>query len=419
MSGRSGKFAIGQSFTSGEKPSWAKPAIGLMLGGTQSTYEAESKLKLNQWNHLAVVFVPKQGWTTYLNGFNIGTAPDNGFRAMGELSVGRVNEEAKDSQFYGMVDDVAVFETALSARDINRYAAMKALSGTEAGLKWGWRFNAGDEVMNAQSKPPFIEGNAKKVIVSADRNPKDVNSMPAPVQALKYDLPFPYEAEYYVVQGNSGNSHHWGHWAFTWDFIYAGDRSDSQVVRAASGNFQATDILNKRKGPGQPLVSIAAGTVMHANWEVTEGDGNKVPNATIVRHGPGEYSAYYHLRKDSFPAQFPWPSPKQPFSVGESVFAAMDAGAIPDTYPKIAAHKPIGTLGGTGMEACKDCYHLHFGMLDQLDLNSYGKRITRPVHFAEFETSLDRISWKNASGIPEANTYVRRKMAPGGRPARP
>jgi hypothetical protein len=404
------RFAIGQSLITNKDPSWAKPAVGLFIGATETTFDAETKLLLNQWNHLAVVFVPTQGWTVYLNGAKIGSAPDNGFRAKGELSIGRINENAKSSQFYGLIDDVAVFDVALSARDIAHHAALKALVGTEAGLKWGWRFNGNAETMNAQSKPPVIEGNARKVPVSVERNPNDLKNMPAPVQVAKYTLPFPEDAEYYVVQGNCGNGHHWGNYAFTWDFIYAGSRNDSLPLRQANGNVGATEKFNILKGQGQTIVAIADGTVVHANWEFVEGDGSKVPNATIVRHGPAEYSAYYHLQKGSFPAQFPWASPKQPFTTSLAAFGAIDAGTLPASYPKVSAHKPVGGEGGTGMEACPNCYHLHFGVLDQLDLFHYNSRISRPIHFLPFESSSDRITWKTVSGVPEAKTFIRRKL---------
>ena len=149
---------------------------------------------------------------------------------------------------------------------------------------------------------------------------------------------------------------------------------------------------------------------MHANWNFVEGDGSKIPNSTIIRHAPGEYSAYFHLKQDSFSLLFPWVSPKQPFTIGPVAFAAVDGGTIPATYPKVNAGQKVGSIGGTGMEGCKDCYHLHFGVLDQHDLiGIFNDRITRPIHFAPFESSPDRINWTTMSGIPAEGTFVRRK----------
>ncbi|MEO6391144.1 MAG: LamG-like jellyroll fold domain-containing protein [Pyrinomonadaceae bacterium] len=407
-----GDFAVGQWLVTKDtkdSPSWAKPAVGLIVGSTLEKYVAEGSLRINEWNHLAVVFVPAKGWTVYLNGVPMGTIPDSGFRASGEISIGRIAQSDKLSQFYGLIDDVAVFDQALTPVEVKSYAALTSLTGSEAGLKWGWSFDSPNEVMNAQSQVPVIEGNAVNVQVSPTRSPSDQYEMPVPVQSVAYELPIPYEAEYYVVQGNSGNSHHWDRFAFTWDLIYAGQRIDPLNLRTASGNFRATDLLNKRLGQGQPLVSIADGTAVHANWNFVEGDGSEVPNATIIRHGPSEYSVYYHLMKDTFPALFPWPSPKQPFTVTASDFAAIDNGTIPVTYPKVTAGQKVGGLGGTGMKECKECYHLHFGVLDQPDLRFFGDRISRPIHFKSFEFSTDRINWRTMSGVPQEGTFIRRK----------
>lgn len=410
--GSSGDFAFGQWLVTKDvtgEASWAKPAVGLIVGSEQKQYVADGSLQINKWNHLAVVFKPRSGWTIYLNGVSIGTVPDSGFRASGEISMGRIAQSDKLSQFYGLIDDVAVFDKALTATEVQSYAALKSLTGSEAGLKWGWDFDTASGVMNTQSQTPVVEGNAIKVKVSATRSPVDQRAMPDPVQAVAYRLPFPYEAEYYVVQGNSGNSHHWGPFAFTWDFIYAGKRTDTLSVRKANGNFSATDLLNKQQGQGKPLVSIAPGTAVHANWNFVEGDGSKVPNSTIVRHAQDEYSAYYHLKKNSFPDLFPWPSPKQSFTITTSQFAAINGGTIPTTYPQVTAGQQLGGLGGTGMEDCTDCYHLHFGVLDQPDLSTFVDRVTRPIHFETFEWSTDRINWKLLTGIPKEGTFVRRK----------
>lgn len=407
LRGQNGDFAIGQWIVTSESPTQATPALGMIVGGTQKQFAAAKTLRIGEWNYLAVVFKPSQGWTAYLNGVEMGSVPVSEFRAKGELSAGRISPNDKASQFYGMIDDVAVFDTALSPARIKFYGELNSFKGTEPGLKWGWRFDAGGDGMNQQSKTPVIEGNALKIKVSASRSPSDATKMPNPVQTATYQLPFPVNAEYYVVQGNSGNSHHWGPWAFTWDFIYAGKRSDPLSVRKANGNFTATDAINKKDGPGQPLTSIARGRVVHANWKFIEGDGSKIPNATIVRHAPGEYSAYFHMQQNSFPSLFPWT--KQAFTIKPADFAAIDGGSVPPIYPAIDGGQPVGGLGGTGMEKCTVCFHLHFGVLDQPDLiGIFNDRITRPIHFAAFESSPDRINWTVTSGIPKEGTFVRR-----------
>jgi hypothetical protein len=404
--GSSGDFAVGQWMVSSENPTNAVPALGLIVGSTQKQFAAQRLLRINEWNYLAVVFKPSTGWQAFLNGVAMGSIRDSGFRAKGELSAGRIAQSDKLSQFYGLIDDVAVFDTALTASQIKTFGELKSFTGSEAELEWGWRFDVGSDVMTTQSQSPVVEGNAVKVGVSFNRSPNDALKMPAPVQAQTYILPFPVDAEYYVVQGNSGNTHHWGPFAFTWDFIYAGKRSDSLEVRKKNGNRQATEAFNKLNGPGQPLTSIADGSVVHANWKFVEGDGSAIPNATIVRHAPGEYSAYFHLQKDSFKTLFPWS--RAEFTIAPSNFLALDNGTIP--APAVGAGKKIGGLGGTGMKLCTDCFHLHFGVLDQPDLiGIFNDRISRPIHFAAFETSIDRINWFTMSGIPAEGTFVRRK----------
>jgi len=75
-----------------------------------------------------------------------------------------------------------------------------------------------------------------------------------------------------------------------------------------------------------------------------------------------------------------------------------------------ARASPWASLGGTGMKGWKNCYHLHFGVLDQPDvIGVFNDRITRPIHFSQFESSPDRIKWTTMSGLPLEGTFVRRK----------
>lgn len=392
-----------------------EPAISLWVDRTETIQRVSTTLpglKMGQWNHVAVVFKNGLGWKVLLNGINVIDVADGGFRPYGKMTIGNASTYNKFTQFYGLIDDVAVFTTALSGsvlttlQNTNRLTAM-------SGMKYGWTFDA-TPTLTAESNVPTLGSNAVWVGVSDDRHPLDIGAVPKPIQSATFRLPIPVEYEAFVVKGNSSD-HHSGPWAWTWDFLYAGKRSDSTTTR------QNTDpwAVNLASGKGRKLVAAADGEVVQANWNFVEGDGSTIPNSVQIRHAPGEYSSYYHFTKNSFKDLFPWSG--SAIRLAPADFATVDSsplGSSPTIYPLVSNAEAIGAEGGTGMlksdgTPCFDCFHLHYGVLDQPDIAAdYGDRITKPTEFVDYEYSYDRLTWYAGAGVPQVGTYVRRMPEP-------
>src|SRR6266581_3016865 len=99
------------------------------LGGNQQTLDLPNPLLAGVWYHLTLVSTGGS-YTFYLDGNQIcqassvsaGNSPPNGTLRLGRLTVG-ATDNGHEAQFYGFVDDVAVFKAALSASQIPALAA--------------------------------------------------------------------------------------------------------------------------------------------------------------------------------------------------------------------------------------------------------------------------------------------------------
>ncbi len=384
-----------------------KPAISLWVDRTETKHYVTALkpgLRIGQWNHVAVVFKNGIGWQVFLNGINVISVADGGFRPYGKMTIGNASTYSKLTQFYGLIDDVAVFTKALTGDALKDLKDTPRLPANMLAMKYGWSFDA-TPTLTAESSTPTYSINAVSVGISDNRIPQDIGRMPKPIQSATYRLPIPDEYEFYVVMGNS-SGHHSDKWAWTWDFIYAGKRSDSTATRQASDPVA----LNRSSGKGRKLVAAADGEIVQANWNFWEGDGQDVPNSVEIRHASGEYSSYYHFTMNSFRDMFPWAG--NAIRLPPANFEAVDSsplGASPTVYPLVSEGDAIGGEGGTGMKLCTDCFHLHYGVLDQPDIAAdYPDRITKPTEFVDYEYSYDRLSWLPGTGVPAEGTYVRR-----------
>jgi murein DD-endopeptidase MepM/ murein hydrolase activator NlpD len=356
------------------------------VGGTVVTFNAPV-LPGSQWQHVALVR-QSGNITVYLNGtrlcapaplpcaFAPGATPPNGTLRIGRLANGGTVAGA-ETQFYGFIDDVAVFRRALSAAEVAALAAGPRLTGSESGLHAGYTFDDRTPtggLLPAALRRPVTFGTltpgpvmpsapAFRSIISEMRDSAfDSRLLPPPIQQIAMILPFPPGEIWEVGQGWEGAISHNGRAAFAWDFnIPAPGVTQGKPIFAAAGGAVA-ELMNDRDccGCGGPANNVA------------------------VRHAPDELGVYLHFTKGSVAVML---------------------------NQMIAAGTKLATAGDSGNTACGS-YHLHFA-LHNLPESQAGVLVTIPGAFSDYEVSTDRgATWERiARGVPKQGEWVRRPGA--------
>jgi len=98
---------------------------------TDGTYDANNRidiapLALNEWRHVVAVFDAGSAMRIYTNGVEAASkttgVPATGiFQSKSPLWIGTFANDADGNQFYGIIDEVAVYNKALSAPDVLRH----------------------------------------------------------------------------------------------------------------------------------------------------------------------------------------------------------------------------------------------------------------------------------------------------------
>jgi murein DD-endopeptidase MepM/ murein hydrolase activator NlpD len=351
------------------------------VGGTTQTLDLPNPLLAGVWYHLALVRTGGS-YTFYLDGSQICTActviaggsPPNGTLRLARLANG-ATDNSHESQFYGFVDDVAVFNTALTGSQIQAVAAAPRLTGSEPNLHAGYTFDAttpgGGALPAALSRPvsfqtltagPQIPGPpAYATVVSEQRDSvADAALLPPPFQQTTMRLPFPVGEAWQVIQGwdDPAGSHH-GPASFAWDFILAGHpQSDTN---------------------GKPIYAAGPGTVVETRNDRDSCSGYPA-SYVMIQQAPSEIGAYLHFIKGSVAV------------VKDQV---VSGGAF------------LANAGDTGNTSC-GAYHLHFA-LHTLPESQAGVLVTFPGAFSNYEVSTDGGStWQAvARGVPKNGEWVR------------
>ena len=228
------------------------------------------------WHHVAVV---RNGptCTVYVDGASKGTltiASSN--HPSGTIRLGRSDEIHE--QFYGLLDDVAVFTAAMPAADVATLAAAKTLTGKEPHLHAGFVF--GDGVAGglpaALSRPVAYVPGARNVAVSNNRD-SAADRKQLPLSLVSHmRLPFAQGQIANVVQAFADETiSHSGYAAFCYDFTFPSEDINGYVFRASS--------------PGR---------VAHV-WEGGPNTNQGPSNFVTVQQGGGEFCDYLHLQQDS------------------------------------------------------------------------------------------------------------------------
>jgi murein DD-endopeptidase MepM/ murein hydrolase activator NlpD len=312
------------------------------------------------------------------DGFGGCALPMQGGQGTGVLRMGRPGASpisgSSESQYFGFLDDVAVFDSALSESDVEALSSAHRLEGSEASLLAGWTFDdvtpSGGALPAKLSRPvSWRVGTSTSsttssfphsaIVTQARENATDASLLPFPHHSSKLTLPFPKGEAWVVGQGweNTGVSHS-GRAAFCWDFSLAG-----QPASATNG---------------KPFYAAAGGEVV----EVHDGESCGVwpSNYVMIEQAPDEVGAYLHAVLGSL---------------------AVSQGQVIATGTKLA------NTGDTGNAPCGG-FHLHFS-LHNLPESQAGMLVTIPAAFSNYEVSTDGGgSWTAvAIGVPAQGDWVR------------
>ncbi len=276
-------------------------------------------------------------------------------------------------QFYGLVDDVAVFSRVLSASEIQTLAGKARVDGTEPGLLAAWTFDSAtpwggalpDKLDRFVGFYSAIQGLVPcgRTLVSLARDSSiDKAFLPTSFHFTDYVLPFAEGEVWRVSQGYGGRASHNGLVAFSLDFDYVKDSFDKRVYAAAGGEVAE---VNSGQGCGDAYL----------RWRTT----------------PGELLMYMHLANDSS-------------------WQAGDAVAQGDEIYTLGKYDPDGSAEDY---ACDEAYaHLHLESADvryrsdgsQEHYNSF------PIAFRDYEVSDNPDGpWTFvARGTPRENQWVKK-----------
>ncbi len=382
----------------------------LVMVGAQSQTYASPLLVAGTWLHVAVV---RSGnvFKLYLNGTHL--TPDitvnSGDSSLpggtSTLRLGRRTDNMLvskwEAQYYGFIDDVAVFTKALTKQEIDAVIGETdgRLHGDESGLLAAWIFDStlpSGAALPAKLKRPLtfnsVPANkrADATALSAKRDSAfDAKLLPLPYMEVEWTLPFTTGQVWNVLWGNdSGASTHNGTSAFSWDFQLAGDQTPGKPANA--------------NGPscGEPLNAVAAGTVFDLN-DAGGGAllGNQPPidgrDFLQLEMVAGEIATYMHTLTGSI------------------------ADALATVTPPVVVGKGV-PVAKVGTRTANNC-HLHIasqsGNLNAILSPKTANPVTFPVCFSRYEACDvqdgadpdDEQKWYFVErGVPLEGQYVRR-----------
>ena len=285
------------------------------------------KLKRNTWYHVAVVRKGKK-FTMFLDGTAMSKSITSDIKAPARatLRLGRSGAwsqiyEKRPAQFYGLMDDVAVFTKALSAGEIADLIKQKTITGDEKNLLAAWVFSKTQETSEKLKRKFALSGAATRVDESKERNNKtDAESQPLPGTEFQFELPFKKNQLIFVGQSpySIGGSHT-GSSNFPFDF--------TPVEIDPTGDA----VKSRKKIPGIPFTAVSDGKVVLLDGTHPSGKVDGTNTMFIsVDDMPGFYWKHLHWEKDS-----------ETVKVGD----------------KVKAGDVLANAGDTGVD--KGNFHLH------------------------------------------------------------
>ncbi len=333
-----------------QAPPARKPSFITQVGDERQDYPIE--LSGNVWHYVAVVRKATK-FRTYFDTqelkprINIPTHLPKGKVVIGRFDIW---------QFYGLIDDLVVFNRALDEDEILKLTINPIPKSSATSLRAAWNFPTSvSPGLPAKFRRPIkLNGAAELVGVSSNQSSLDSKLFGPPSLQFTPHLPFPTGEIWSVGQGfDDRNGSHWGPAAFCLD-------------------------LNRVDGAtrGSPLYAVAPGKVLDV---VESSPSGPLPkgvsgNYVYVEHAPGENSLYAHILQNSAAV-----------SIGDEVVTGQHLGATGDTGAP-----------GTGND------HLHFD-------TSFVFAHTIPSAFKDYEASTDGgKTWRHVSwGTPKKGELIR------------
>ena len=315
------------------------------------------------------------------------------------------------AQFYGLMDDVAAFNRAMSDSAVNHLAQHPHAVSGETGLVGLYQFNYNPAaISNAVAHNVTFSGAAfpRHVSESGD-SAKDAAKMLTPQHKTVFHLPFKRGLAFAVMWGNEIDSHTGGGSAFSWDFQRVGNNIDVQ-----------------KESDGQPLAAVAAGRVVRAfdGGDAALTPAEKTPkgnltdgyNVLLLEHRSGEQSLYLHVKTGSIAEAFahagylfsPVPPPNDGHYADNATWLETSIGTF-----DVSQGLWLTRIGNRTTPGDAANFHLHFSsMFDGVAPLFTGglTNFTYPLAFSDYEVSDDLgHTWRSVKrGIPKNGQWVRR-----------
>jgi murein DD-endopeptidase MepM/ murein hydrolase activator NlpD len=280
-------------------------------------------------------------------------------------------QDWREGQFFGLIDDVAVFRKALSKAEIQSIIRNQTrLTGSEAGLYAGWTF---DGVYGAATKlgrpvtfeslTPTLNPSYRVEVTAIRASGADAAKLPAPFHRSQLQLPFTPGQVWQVITWNNPNVEtHNGIGAFSWDFSLP-----------SNGATQAC---------GKSVYASAGGVVT---------DLDKAYNGFLqIEQFPDENGRYLHL---------------YPNSTSLAKGSHVQPGAF---IAKVGSNDP-----GQLYNSC----HLHMSLKTSEGPHPNWNGVSIPAAFSNYQACdhqlgkncASELNWHNVTrGIPQEGQWVRR-----------
>lgn len=330
-----------------------KPSFITQVGDERQDYPVE--LTANVWHYIAIV---RKGtkFRTYFDTQELKPRINIPIHLpTGKVVIGR----SDIWQFYGLIDDLVVFNRALDEDEIANLTIKPIPSVSATSLKAAWNFPVTTSpALPEKFRRPFeLHGAAELITVSSNQSSLDSKLLGPPSMQVAPHLPFPTGEVWACSHGfdeRNGPSH-WGQASFCLDL----HRIDGATR-------------------GAPLYAIAPGRVIDVLESSPSGplEAGVSGNYVQVEHAPGQISLYAHILQNSAAV-----------AIGDEVILGQKLGETGDTG---------AWFGQPGND------HLH------LD-TSFFPGHTIPFAFKDYEASTDGgKTWRYVGwGTPQAGELVR------------
>lgn len=310
-------------------------------------------------------------------------APIGAVAPVGPLRLGQRSTDPNETmpQFYGLIDDVALFDHALGAAEISAWSTGTEGPGAgDSGVTAWIDFN--QAATDARIHPAStLTGSAQVVRVSANHDSAaDSALLPILSGTAPIEIPFAGGETWEVIQQFAVRGTHAGSAAFSWDFVNVPDSHPRGTPR---GFGVESDEIGFLAGASGQVVAI---DVSHPlpGWlcpgDIEYGREDCAPNVLDVQQQPQQILQYLHQRRAT-----------TNLVVGDPVTRGQRLGIVSN----------VG--GGTP--------HLHFAVVDRAD--QFG--VTRPSYFVNYCVSTDfGMTWALVPiGMPTNGQWVRRPTESG------